>query len=90
MNEEVKRLMVDAMAGYEMLSFLDAFSGYNKILMHPNDEEKTSFISKRGIYYCKMMSIKLKNAGTPFQRLSTKCSPRSLGKPWKFILMICV
>ncbi|KAL5827792.1 hypothetical protein ACOSQ3_019642 [Xanthoceras sorbifolium] len=30
-------MMVDATAGHELLSFMDAFSGYNQILMHPND-----------------------------------------------------
>ena len=38
--------MVDATAGHELLSFLDAFYGYNQILMNPDDEEKTSFISE--------------------------------------------
>ena len=37
--------IVDALAGHDMLSFLDAFSGYHKIPMHPLDAEKTSFIS---------------------------------------------
>ena len=35
--------MVNTTADHEMLSFLDAFSGYNQILMHPKDEEKTSY-----------------------------------------------
>lgn len=26
--------LVDSMKGHEMMSFLDAFSGYNQILMH--------------------------------------------------------
>ena len=37
--------MVDATAGYEVLTFLDAYSGYNQILMHPPDQEKTSFVT---------------------------------------------
>ena len=32
-----KDQMVDATAGFELLSFMDAFSGYNQILMHPSD-----------------------------------------------------
>ncbi|XP_074291948.1 uncharacterized protein LOC141618765 [Silene latifolia] len=39
--------MVDATARYEMLTFLDAWSGYNQIKMHPSDQEKTTFGSKR-------------------------------------------
>ncbi|XP_028104738.1 uncharacterized protein LOC114303787 [Camellia sinensis] len=30
-------LLVDATVGHQMLSFIDAFSGYNQILMHPAD-----------------------------------------------------
>ena len=33
--------IIDVIVGHELLSFLDTFSGYNQILMHPNDEEKT-------------------------------------------------
>ena len=31
-------LIVDATAGHELLSFMDAFSGYNQISMDPNDQ----------------------------------------------------
>ena len=36
--------LVDSTSGYELLSFMDAFSGYNQILMHPEDQGKTSFV----------------------------------------------
>ena len=42
--------MVDATTSHELLSLLDAFLGYNKILMHLDDEEKTILISKKGTY----------------------------------------
>ncbi|XP_068476923.1 uncharacterized protein [Phaseolus vulgaris] len=32
--------LVDSASGCEMLIFLDAFSGYNQIKMHPRDEER--------------------------------------------------
>ena len=38
-------LIVDATAGHELLSFMDAFSGYNQISMDPDDQEKTSFVT---------------------------------------------
>ena len=41
-------LIVDATAGHELLSFMDAFSGYNQISMHPGDQEKTSFVAAQG------------------------------------------
>ena len=37
-------LIVDTTASHELLSFMDAFSGYNQISMDPNDQEKTSFV----------------------------------------------
>ncbi|XP_074307855.1 uncharacterized protein LOC141642808 [Silene latifolia] len=36
--------MVDATAGHEILTFLDAWSGYNQIKMDPADQKKTTFI----------------------------------------------
>ena len=48
---------------------MDAFSGYNQILMHPDDQEKTSFMTSRGIYCYKVMPFGLKNAGSTYQRL---------------------
>ena len=69
--------IVDATVGHELLSFLDDFSGYNQILMHPDDEEKISFISKRGICCYKRMPFVLKNAGAIFQRLTNKNVPQN-------------
>ena len=31
--------LVDSTSGYELLSFIDAFFGYNHILMHPEDPD---------------------------------------------------
>ena len=39
-------LIVDATADHELLSFMDAFSGYNQISMDPDDQEKTSFVTR--------------------------------------------
>ena len=39
-------LIVDATTGHELLSFLDAFSGYNQIKMDPNDQENTSYVTR--------------------------------------------
>ena len=41
-------LIVDATAGHELLSFMDAFLGYNQISMDPSDQEKTSFVTGQG------------------------------------------
>ncbi|XP_038716417.1 uncharacterized protein LOC120009784 [Tripterygium wilfordii] len=72
-------MMVDATAGHELLSFMDAFSGYNQILMHLEDQEKMAFITERGIYCYKVMPIGLKNAGATYQRLVNKMFSKYLG-----------
>ena len=36
--------LIDTTAGHELLSFFDAYSGYNQILMEEEDQEKTTFI----------------------------------------------
>ena len=38
--------LVDDASGCKMLSFLDAFSGYNQIKMLPRDESKTAFMTE--------------------------------------------
>ena len=37
--------LVDSTAGHWLLSFMDAFSGYNQIPIHEQDEESTTFIT---------------------------------------------
>ena len=58
--------LVDSTAGHELLSFMDAYSGYNQIPMHPPDEDHTSFITDRGLYCYKVMPFGLKNAGATY------------------------
>ena len=72
--------LVEATAGHELHSFMDAFSGYNKILMNPDDQEKTSFITECGTYCYKVMPFGLKNAGATYQRLVNKMFSKQLGR----------
>lgn len=60
------------MADHEMMSFMDAYSGYNQILMHPDDQKKIAFITRRGIYCFKVIPSGLKNVGATYQRLVNK------------------
>jgi len=71
---------VDATAGSELLSFMDAYSGYNQIQMYPPDQEKTAFLTDRGIYCYKMMPFGLKNAGATFQRMVDHVFKDLIGK----------
>jgi len=45
------------------MSFLDGFSGYNQISMHPRDKEKTAFMTSDTNYYYEVMPFGLKSAG---------------------------
>lgn len=54
--------LIDATSGYALLSFLDAFSGYNQISMYKEYISKTSFITHRTIYAYKKMPFGLVNA----------------------------
>ena len=71
--------IVDASTGHGMLSFLDAFSGYHQIPMHPLDAEKTYFITPHGLYCYNVMPFGLKNAGATYQRLVMKMFRPLLG-----------
>ncbi|KAI3758461.1 hypothetical protein L6452_06024 [Arctium lappa] len=72
--------MVDATAGHELLTFMDAYSGYNQILMYSDDQEKTAFMTDKGIYCYKVMPFGLKNAGSTYQRLVNMMFKEHLGK----------
>ena len=50
--------LVDSNLGHELLSFMDAFSGYNQIKMDPANEVHTSFIITFGTYYYKSNVIR--------------------------------
>ena len=72
-------LIVDATAGHELLSFMNAFSGYNQISMDPEDQEKTSFVTAQGTYYYRVMPFGLKNAGATYQRLVNRMFQQQIG-----------
>ena len=58
--------LVDLTAGHKLLTFMDAFSGYNQILMTEEDQEKTAFVTSQGLYCYRVMSFGLKNAGATY------------------------
>ena len=61
--------LVDLTTGHQLLSFMDAFSGYKQIKMNGVDQEKISFITSQGLFCYKVMPFGLKNAGATYQRL---------------------
>ncbi|CAL2258020.1 unnamed protein product [Prunus armeniaca] len=72
--------LVDSTSGNQLLSFMNAYSGYNQIMMYDDDKAKTSFIIERGTYYYKVMPFGLKNAGATYQRLVNKIFKEQIGR----------
>jgi ribonuclease HI len=72
--------LVDSTAGHKLLSFMDAFSGYNQIQMTEGDQEKTAFITSKGLFCYKVMPFGLKNAGATYQRLVNKMFHDQIGR----------
>ena len=62
------------------MSFLDAFQGYHQIPLALDDQEKTDFVTLIGNYHYKVMSFRLKNAGSTYQRMMTRMFESLLGK----------
>ena len=59
--------LVDATLVHQLLSFMDAYSGYNQVTMHVLDQEHTSFIMDHYLYYYKVMPFGFKNARATYQ-----------------------
>ncbi|XP_057760155.1 uncharacterized protein LOC130980501 [Arachis stenosperma] len=72
--------LVDNASGFNSLSFMDAYSGYNQILMHPEDQSKTAFITEHGNFCYRVMPFGLKNAGATYQRLMDKVFRHQIGR----------
>ena len=72
--------LVDSASGCRLLSFLDAFSGYNQIMMHPRDECKTTFMTELSCYCYKVMPFGLKNASATYQRMVDRVLAPMLGQ----------
>uniref|UniRef100_A0A2N9GFI7 Uncharacterized protein n=1 Tax=Fagus sylvatica TaxID=28930 RepID=A0A2N9GFI7_FAGSY len=71
--------LVDSTAGHKLLTFMDAFSGYNQIVMDESDQEKTSFITSRWLFCYKVMPFGLKNARATYQRLMNRMFHDQIG-----------
>jgi hypothetical protein len=48
--------------------------------MHKADQEKSAFITNRGLYYHKVIHFDLKNAGATCQRLVNKMFKEQIGR----------
>ncbi|GAU39748.1 hypothetical protein TSUD_219910 [Trifolium subterraneum] len=71
--------LVDNSSGFKLLSFLDAYSGYNQIPMVVADRTKTAFMTESGNYYYNVMPFSLKNASATYQRMMNKVFRGEIG-----------
>jgi hypothetical protein len=80
--------IVDSMASCEVLSFLDAYSGYHQISLAIDDEEKTTFITLFGIFCYTKMAFRLKNGELHIKNVYTHSWKVRSGGTLKLTLMI--
>ncbi|GMH19742.1 hypothetical protein Nepgr_021583 [Nepenthes gracilis] len=64
--------LVNSISDYELLDFMDAYLGYNQIMMSLEDEEHTSFLTDQRTYCYKIIPFDLNNVGATHQMLINK------------------
>ena len=72
--------LVDSTVGHKLLTFMNAFSGYNQIMMLEEDQEKIAFITSQELYCYRVMPFGLKNAGATYQRLVNRMFSKQIGR----------
>jgi hypothetical protein len=64
--------IVDSTSGCDLLSFLDAYSGFHQIQISRQDRKHTTFVTVDGLYCYVVMPYSLKNALPTFVRAMSK------------------
>ena len=64
--------VLDTVAGHEVYSFLDGYSGYHQLKIAEEDRHLTAFVTDWGAFICIVMPFGLKNAPGSYQRTVNK------------------
>ena len=71
--------ILDRLVGSSYFCFLDTYSGFNQIAIHPDDQEKMTFTCPFGTFTFRCMPFGLCNAPVTFQRCMTAIFSDFLG-----------
>jgi hypothetical protein len=80
--------IMDSTSSCELLSFLDAYSGYHQISLAMNNEEKIAFITLFGIFCYTKMAFSVNNWGAHTRSVYTSSWKLRFGGTTKPTLMI--
>ena len=72
--------ILEKLSGHNFFCFLDGYSRYNQVNIHPEDQEKTTFTSPVGTYAFRRMPFGLCNAPATFQRCMNALFSDLVGK----------
>ena len=64
--------LFDQLRGAKVFTALDLMSGYHQLRIHPDDEDKTAFVTPFGHYQYKVLCFGLTNASTTFQECMSR------------------
>jgi hypothetical protein len=68
--------LVDNSSSYNLLSFMDAYLGYNQISMDKVDRNMTTFMTDGTNYMYNVLPFGMKNVDHMYQRMMNKVSKR--------------
>ena len=59
--------ILQMVVGSQRMSMLDSFSGYNQVVVHPDNQEKTTFTTPWGTFMYAKIPFGMMNVGATFQ-----------------------
>lgn len=72
--------LIDNSSGFRLLSFMDAYSGYNQIPMSLADSYKSTFMTNHSNYYYEFMPFGLINTGDTYECLMDMVFAYQIGR----------